>query len=90
MGSFKFPNSLCAGVAHSPAWCWSDALAQRHRGHVVVERRLSLLRPVLLGLLLGSPFWGPYGYWPPPYAYYGGYDYASDARIMATPREAEV
>lgn len=35
-----------------------------------------------------SPFWGPW-YWPPAYAYgYGSY--ASDVRIMATPREAEV
>jgi hypothetical protein len=36
-----------------------------------------------------SPFWGPY-YWPPVYGYYGGYGYASEVRVMATPREAEV
>ena len=41
------------------------------------------------GAYYGSPFWGPYG-WPPPYGFYGGYDYASDLRVMATPREAEV
>lgn len=34
-----------------------------------------------------SPFWGPW-YWPPAYGYYGSY--ASEVRVMATPREAEV
>ena len=36
-----------------------------------------------------SPFWGPY-YWPPMYGAYNGFGYASEVRIMATPREAEV
>lgn len=38
-----------------------------------------------------SPFWGPY-YWPPMYGYgyWSGYGYASEVRVMATPREAEV
>ena len=35
-----------------------------------------------------SPFWGPW-YWPPVYGY-GYRSYASDVRVMATPREAEV
>lgn len=35
-----------------------------------------------------NPFWGPW-YWPPyAHGYYGAY--ASEVRIMATPREAEV
>ena len=91
MRSFKLPQVICV-----LAWLMaglvlpSDALAQRHRGHVVVGVGYPYYSPFYWGSYFGSPFWGPYGYWPPPYAYYGGYDYASDVRIMATPREAEV
>ena len=68
----------------------SDALAQRHRGRVVVAVGYPYYSPFYWGSYYGSPFWGPYGYWP-PYPYYGGYyDYSSDVRVMATPREAEV
>ena len=69
----------------------SDAMAQRHRpgarGRVYVG--YPYYSP-FWGSYYGSPYWGPYGFWPPPYGFYGGYDYASDLRIMATPREAEV
>ncbi len=92
MRSFKLPHLICvlallAGGLVLP----SDALAQRHRGRVVVARRLSLLQPVLLGLLLRQSVLGPVRLLAAAYGYYGGYyDYASDVRIMATPREAEV
>jgi len=72
----------------------ADALAQRYyHGHPRTR--------VVVGVGVGypyyspywypfySPFWGPY-YWPPMYGYYNGYGYASEVRIMATPREAEV
>jgi hypothetical protein len=36
-----------------------------------------------------SPFWSPW-YWPPVYGYGYYRSYASELRIMATPREAEV
>ena len=91
MRSFKLPQIICvlawlvAGLVLP-----SEALAQRHRGHVVVGVGYPYYSPFYWGSYFGSPFWGPYGYWPPPYGYYGGYDYASDLRILATPREAEV
>jgi hypothetical protein len=70
----------------------SDALAQ-HRGHgrvVVVGGFYPYYSPYYWGAFYGSPFWGPFGYWPPPYGYYGAYDYASEVRVLATPRQAEV
>ena len=95
MRSFKLPQIICvlallvAGLVPP-----SDALAQRHRpgarGRVAVGVGYPYYSPFYWGSYYGSPFWGHYGYWPPPYGYYGGYDYASDLRIMATPREAEV
>lgn len=67
----------------------AEAAAQRHRGRVVVVG-YPYYSPFYWGSYYGSPFWGPYG-WPPPYASHGAYyGYASDVRIMATPREAEV
>ena len=69
-----------------------EALAQRrHRGRVVVGVGYPYYSPFYWSSFYGpwGP-WGPYGYWPPPYQYYGGYGYASELRIMATPREAEV
>ena len=93
MRSFKLPQLICvlallvggpgaavggAGAAPSPA-AWSSRVGYPYYS------------PFFWGSYYGSPFWGPYGYWPPPYGYYGGYyDYASDVRVMATPREAEV
>ncbi len=67
-----------------------DALAQHHRGRVFVAVGYPYYSPFYWGSYYGTPFWGPYGYWP-FYGFYGGYyDYASDVRVMATPREAEV
>lgn len=91
MRSFKFSQvisllALVVGGLLLPA----EAAAQRHRGRVVVGAGYPYYSPFYWGSFYGSPFWGPYG-WPPPYGYYGAYyDYASDVRIMATPREAEV
>ncbi len=91
MRSFKLSHIVCVlalliGGLLLPA----EAVAQRHRGRVVVRAGYPYYSPFYWGSYYGSPFWGPYG-WPPPYAYYGGYsDYASDVRVMATPREAEV
>jgi hypothetical protein len=74
----------------------SDAMAQRRRpgarGRVFVGAGYPYYPyySPFWGSYYGSPFWGPYGFWPPPYGFYGGYDYASDLRVMATPREAEV
>jgi hypothetical protein len=88
--SFKLPQLICvlallAGGLLLP----SDARAQHHHGRVVVAVGYPYYSPFYWGSFYGSPFWGPYGW--PPYGYYGGYyDYASDVRIMATPREAEV
>jgi hypothetical protein len=71
----------------------SDALAQ-HRGHgrvvVVGGGFYPYYSPFYWGAFYGSPFWGPYGYWPPYYGFYPAYDYASEVRVLATPREAEV
>ena len=95
MRSFKLPLlisalALLVGGLVLP----SDAMAQRHRpgarGRVFVGAGYPYYSPFYWGSYYGSPFWGPYGFWPPPYGFYGGYDYASDLRIMATPREAEV
>jgi PEGA domain len=89
--SFKLSHVMCVlallvgGLVLPP-----DALAQRHRGRVVVAVGYPYYSPFYWGSYYGSPFWGPFGYWP-PFGYYGGYyDYASDVRVMATPREAEV
>jgi hypothetical protein len=71
----------------------ADALAQRHRhrGRVFVGVGYPYYSPFYWNSFYGpwGP-WGPYGYWPPPSGYYGAYGYASEVRIMATPREAEV
>jgi hypothetical protein len=89
---FKLPILLCVlallvGGLVLPV----DALAQRHgHGRVVVGVGYPYYSPFYWGSFYGSPFWGPYGYWPPFYGYYGAYDYASELRVMATPREAEV
>ena len=70
-----------------------DALAQRYHG------RTRVVVGVGVGFPYYSPFysyygwwgpWGPWGYWAPPYGYYAPYDYASEVRVLATPREAEV
>ena len=70
----------------------SDAVAQRHhhRGRVFVGVGYPYYSPFYWSPFFYSP-WGPwgYGYWPPPY-YYGVYRYASEVRVMAAPREAEV
>ena len=91
MRSFKFPQVMCVlALLVGGLVLPSDALAQRHRGHVVVAVGYPYYSPFYWGSYWGSPFWGPYGYWP-AYGYYGGYyDYASELRVMATPREAEV
>jgi hypothetical protein len=89
----KFPLTICvvaliAGGLLLP----QEALAQRrHRPHRVVVGvgYFPYYSPYYWGSFYGSPFWGPYGYWPPPHAYYR-YDYASELRVIATPREAEV
>ena len=73
----------------------SDALAQRHR-----VRRAVLVHgygywprysPFFYGYGPFGPFgWSPYWYGLYPYGFYGPYHYASEIRIQATPREAEV
>ena len=82
---------MCARAARRRAWCCRPT-----RSHSAIAAASSsgvgypYYSPFYWGSYYGSPFWGPYGYWP-PYGYYGGYyDYASDVRVMATPREAEV
>ena len=95
MRSFKVPQVICVLVLLVGGLVLpSDAVAQRHRpgarGRVVVGVGYPYYSPFYWGSYYGSPFWGPYGYWPPPSAFYGGYGYASDVRIIATPREAEV
>ena len=72
----------------------AEALAQRYHGP-----RSRVVVGVGVGFPYYSPFysyygwwgapWGPWGYWP-AYGYYAPYDYASEVRVMATPREAEV
>ena len=94
MPSFKLPKVICVlALLVAGLVLPSDASAQRHhhaRGHVFVGVGYPYYSPFYWGAYYGSPFWGPDGYWLPPYGYYGAYDYASDLRIMATPREAEV
>ena len=95
MRSLKFPQLICAlALLVAGLVLPSVAMAQRHhpgaRTHVVVGVGFPYYSPYFWGSYYGSPFWGPYGFWPPPYGYYGAYDYASDVRILATPREAEV
>lgn len=95
MRSFKLPQLICVfALLVGGLVLPSEAAAQRHRpgarGRVVVGVGYPYYSPFYWGSYHGSPFWGPYGYWPPPYAFYGAYDYASDVRILATPREAEV
>ena len=91
MRSFKFPQVMCVlALLVGGLVLPSDARAQHHRGRVVVAVGYPYYSPFYWGSYWGSPFWGPYGYWP-AYGYYGGYyDYASQIRVMATPREAEV
>ena len=94
MRSLKIPVVTCVlAVLVGGLVLPSDAMAQRRRpggrGRVVVAAGYPYYSPFYWGSYYGSPFWGPYG-WPPPYGFYGGYDYASDLRVMATPREAEV
>jgi hypothetical protein len=71
----------------------AEALAQRHHHHgrsrVVVGVGVPYYSPFYSYYGWWGP-WGPWGYWAPPYGYYGAYDYASEVRVMATPREAEV
>ena len=71
----------------------AEVLAQRHwHGHggprvVVGVGYYPYYSPYYWHSFYG-PFWGPW-YWPPyAYGYYGSY--ASEIRIMATPRDAEV
>lgn len=95
MRSLRFPQLICAlALLVAGLVLPSVAMAQRHhpgaRTHVVVGVGFPYYSPYFWGSYYGSPFWGPYGFWPPPYGYYGAYDYASDVRILATPREAEV
>lgn len=95
MRPFKLPHLICVfALLVGGLVLPSDAIAQRHRhgtrGRVVVGIGYPYYSPFYWGSFYGSPFWGPYG-WPPPYAYYSGYyHYASDVRVLATPREAEV
>lgn len=94
MRSLKLSVVMCAAVLVGGLVLPSEALAQRHRpgSRVRVVAGVGYFpyySPYYWGSFYGSPFWGPYGYWPPPYAYYR-YDYASELRVMVTPREAEV
>jgi hypothetical protein len=93
--SLKRPQLICALALFAVGLVLpSESLAQRHHPgahtRVVVGVGFPYYSPYFWGSYYGTPFWGPYGYWPPPYGYYGAYDYASDVRVLATPREAEV
>ena len=93
MRSLKFPVIVSVlALVVSGLVLPEQALAQRrHRGRVVVVgAAYPYYSPFYWNSFYGpwGP-WGPYG-WPPPYGYYGRYGYASEVRIMATPREAEV
>ena len=82
---------LVSGTALTVLLAWpADAIAQHGHGRVAVGVGVGYYpyySPYYWHPFY-SPFWGPW-YWPPVYAY-GYYGYASEVRVMATPREAEV
>ena len=81
---------FCSATALAALLAWpADVLAQRHgHGHVRVAVGYYPYYAPYYWYGFYSPFWGPW-YWPPMYAY-GYYSYASEVRVLATPREAEV
>ena len=83
---------LFSAIALAGLLAWpADVLAQRHaHGHARIAVGVGYYPYYSPYYWHGfySPFWGPW-YWPPVYGY-GYYSYASEVRVMATPREAEV